>query len=130
MPATCGNVFSSLEVPCVFGCLRNTVVGLRLCSCILTTFLSWASCSGLCLSLRGPFNADALHLRQIVFSSGLTLMEGIGKQSERHLYIQFFDHLGIDDETQLSFLATQLRTLFEAALKLDKYGASLHCAVS
>jgi len=62
------------------------------------------------------------------------VMEAIGNASERHLFMQFYSHLGIEDETQLVFLSTMLRAVFDATSKLDrhlaKYGASLHCAVS
>jgi len=54
--------------------------------------------------------------------------------ADRLMYQQFFEHLGISDTKQLSFLAKTLHTAYEAMFKLDvnlaPYGASLHCAVS
>jgi len=68
------------------------------------------------------------------FSAGVDDMEAIGNASDRHLFLQFFNHLGIEDEVQLVFLSTMLRNVFDTTSKLDrhlaKYGASLHCAVS
>ena len=68
------------------------------------------------------------------FSAGVDDMEAIGNASDRHLFLQFFNHLGIEDEVQLVFLSTMLRNVFDTTSKLDrhlaKYGASLHYAVS
>jgi len=54
--------------------------------------------------------------------------------ADRLMNHQFFEHLGISDTKQLSFVAKTLHTAYEAIFKLDTnlapYGASLHCAVS
>jgi len=65
---------------------------------------------------------------------GVADMDAIGNASDQHLFLKFFDHLGIDDDTQLVYLSTLLRSVFDETSKLDKhlakYGATLHCAVS
>jgi len=61
-------------------------------------------------------------------------MEPIRNAAEHHLFVEFFEHLGIDDEAKLGFLSTLLRNAFDSISKLDMhlapYGAALHCAVS
>jgi len=55
-------------------------------------------------------------------------------KTERRLYINFFENLGINDDKATAFLATLLRNVFEASSKLDAHlaphGACLHSAVS
>ena len=53
---------------------------------------------------------------------------------ERRVYSQFFEHLGISDDNQTTFLCTLLRNVYDSTSKLDAHlaphGASIHSAVS
>ena len=61
-------------------------------------------------------------------------MDPIRNATDRHLFVEFFEHLGIEDDANLGFMSSLLRTAFDAVSKLDlhlaPYGAAVHCAVS
>ena len=63
------------------------------------------------------------------------MADGGVSAAEQQLYLQFFKHLGITDDNQMTgFLASLLRNVFDACSKLDMhlvpYSATVHSAVS
>jgi len=72
--------------------------------------------------------------RRIVMEPSTNAAEPGTNAAERRLYVQFFQHLGITEQKNMTFLCSLLRNLYDAASKLDlhlaPYGAALHCAVS
>lgn len=54
--------------------------------------------------------------------------------TERRLYGQFFEHLGVGDSPQLGKLSSLLHIMYDAVSKLDDhlapFGATIHCAAS
>jgi len=104
------------------------------CVIVVAAFLTPVLVLVFLYHLRTLLFLAVLRRRRTFSSVAVDVMEAIGNASERHLFMQFYSHLGIEGETQLVFLSTMLRAVFDATSKLDrhlaKYGASLHCAVS
>lgn len=112
----------------------SSVCARAVCSIVVAIILTPVLVLVFFCPLRTSLIRAALRRRWTSSFIAVDVMEAMGNASERHLFMQFYSHLGIEDETQLVFLSTMLRAVFDATSKLDrhlaKYGASLHCAVS